>query len=157
VISGVDCQPRVDNRIDLVRLDLTKVLRDLVRDHGDSFVRQARFVPGDEYHRELVHTAPGLEVWLLSWLPGQITPIHDHGGVVTVTTVLSGTVFEERFERASDFEVRSTPAWTSVRLPGDIDPIDPVAIHRVRPVGSAVTLHLYAPSCADGQVYQPVS
>jgi len=85
-------------------------------------------------------------------LPGQVSRIHDHGGAVTVSTVLSGAVFEERFERTSGRLVR--PTWAALREAGAIDPIDPRAIHRVRPVGSAVTLHLYLPACADGQIYQ---
>jgi len=138
--------------------DLAHLLRGLVRDHGPSFHGRARFRDGDEYNRELVHAAPGYEIWLLSWLPGQVTPIHDHGGAVTVTTVLSGTVLEERFERAGDrdaLDVRPTSA--TLREIGDIDPIDPVRIHRVRPIGSAVTLHLYVPTYTDGQIYRAVA
>ena len=129
-----------------------EILKNLVRNQGDTFQRRARFCEGAAYHRELVHTAPGFEVWLLSWLPGQVSPIHDHGGAVTVSTVLSGAVFEERFERTAGPLVR--PTWAALREIGAIDPIDPVAIHRVRPVGSAVTLHLYLPACADGQIYR---
>jgi predicted metal-dependent enzyme (double-stranded beta helix superfamily) len=141
--------------------DLAHLLRGLVRDHGASFQTRARFREGDEYNRELVHAAPGYEIWLLSWLPGQITPIHDHGGALTVTTVLSGTVLEEHFERIErspednertrELEVRATRA--TLREIGDIDPIDPVRIHRVRPIGNAVTLHLYVPTFTDGQIY----
>ena len=134
------------------QVDPVEILKDLVRDQGEIFHRRARFCGGAEYHRELVQAAPGFEVWLLSWLPGQVSPIHDHGGVVTVSTVLSGAVFEERFERTSGPLVR--PTWAALREAGAIDPIDPTAIHRVRPVGSAVTLHLYLPTCADGQIYQ---
>ncbi len=117
-----------------------------------AFHSRARFRDGAEYNRELVHSAADLEVWLLSWLPGQVTPIHDHGGVATVTTVLSGAVLEERFERTCGLEVR--PAWAMLREAGDIDPIDPAAIHRVRSIGAAVTLHLYVPACVEGQIYQ---
>jgi predicted metal-dependent enzyme (double-stranded beta helix superfamily) len=146
--------------------DLAHLLRGLVRDHGASFQHRARFREGDEYNRELVHAAPGYEIWLLSWLPGQITPIHDHGGALTVTTVLSGTVLEEQFERIErsrserrsednertrELEVRPTRA--ALREIGDIDPIDPVRIHRVRPMCKALTLHLYVPTFTDGQIY----
>ena len=140
-----------------------------MRDHGASFQTRAQFREGDEYHRELVHAAPGYEIWLLSWLPGQITPIHDHGGAITVTTVLSGTVLEEQFERIEqrserrsedhartrDLEVRPTRA--TLREIGDIDPIDPVRIHRVRPICRALTLHLYVPTFTDGQIYTATS
>ena len=132
--------------------DLASILGDLVRDHGPAWHGRARFRDGAEYNRERVHCERDLEVWLLSWLPGQISPIHDHGSAVTVTTVLSGTVFEERFERTSGSLVR--PTWTTLRAAGDVDRLDPGAIHRVRPLGSVVTLHLYVPACSDGQIYQ---
>jgi predicted metal-dependent enzyme (double-stranded beta helix superfamily) len=124
----------------------------LARDHGPSFRARAQFCGGVECHHELVHAGPDVEIWLLSWLPGQITPIHDHGGALTVTTVLSGALFEERFEHCGDQLVR--PAWTTRREAGALDPIDPRAIHRVQPIGRVITLHLYAPSCVDGRIYQ---
>jgi hypothetical protein len=74
---------------------------------------------------------------------------------VTVTTVLSGAVLEERFQRTGDLEVRPTSA--SLREIGDIDPIDPTRIHRVRPIGNAVTLHLYVPTYTDGQRYTAIA
>jgi len=98
-----------------------------------------------------VHSGPDVQVWLLSWLPEQVTPIHDHGGALTVTTVLKGALFEERYERVGAL-VR--PSWSVTRGVGELDPIDVTEIHRVRPIGSAVTLHLYAPSCVEGRIYQ---
>ena len=139
--------------VDLTSADFTYALSSLIRDRGESLCRSARFVPGDHYHRERVHIAPGIEIWLLTWLPGQVTPIHDHGGIVTVTTVLSGEIFEERFERTSTgLTVR--PTWTTTRTAGDFDPIDLHEIHRVRPVVPSITLHLYAPCSVDGTIYE---
>jgi len=133
-------------------LDLTETLRGFVRDRGESLQKRARFVPGDHYHRELVNSTPDLELWMLSWLPNQVSTIHDHGGAITVTTILSGALFEERFEPiAGATTVR--PTWTTKRGVGDIDPIDPTEIHRVTPIGRVVTLHLYAPTCPEGRVY----
>jgi len=70
-----------------------------------------------------------------------------------VTTVLSGEIFEERFERTgTGLTVR--PSWTTTRAAGDFDPIDPLEIHRVRPLVPSLTLHLYAPCSVDGTTYQ---
>ncbi|HEY0193526.1 MAG TPA: hypothetical protein VGC42_20555 [Kofleriaceae bacterium] len=143
----------VGSCLDVCGVDLSSVLGGLARERGGALCSQARFVAGDHYHRELVHHAPGLEVWLLSWLPGQVSPIHDHGGVITVTTVLSGRLFEERFERTGCGRL-VRPSWSNTRVAGEIDPIDPSEIHRVTPVVPTVTLHLYAPGCADGAVYE---
>ena len=40
------------------------------------------------YHR--LRTGPGYEVWLLSWVPGQGSGLHDHGRSSGVLTVLAG-------------------------------------------------------------------
>lgn len=39
--------------------------------------------------------ADGVELWLLSWLPGQATRPHDHGGAAGSFTVLQGELAEE--------------------------------------------------------------
>lgn len=44
------------------------------------------------YHR--LRTGPGYEVWLLSWVPGQGSGRHDHGGSSGVLTVLDGELTE---------------------------------------------------------------
>jgi len=50
------------------------------------------------YHR--LRTGPGYEVWLLSWVPGQGSGLHDHGPSSGVLTVLDGTL-TERTERGT--------------------------------------------------------
>ncbi len=50
------------------------------------------------YHR--LSTGPGYEVWLLSWVPGQGSGLHDHGRSSGVLTVLDGTL-TERTERGT--------------------------------------------------------
>lgn len=44
------------------------------------------------YHR--LRTGPGYEVWLLSWVPGQGSGLHDHGASSGVMTVLEGELTE---------------------------------------------------------------
>ncbi|MEU9036402.1 cysteine dioxygenase family protein [Streptomyces sp. NPDC048352] len=44
------------------------------------------------YHR--LRTGPGYEVWLLSWVPGQGSGLHDHGGSSGILTVLEGELVE---------------------------------------------------------------
>ncbi|MFE6520897.1 cysteine dioxygenase [Streptomyces sp. NPDC057794] len=44
------------------------------------------------YHRLI--TGHGYEVWVLSWLPGQGSGLHDHGRSSGVLTVLKGTLTE---------------------------------------------------------------
>jgi hypothetical protein len=44
------------------------------------------------YHR--LRVGPGYEVWLLSWVPGQGSGLHDHGRSRGVLTVLEGELTE---------------------------------------------------------------
>ncbi|MBT2390521.1 cysteine dioxygenase family protein [Streptomyces sp. ISL-1] len=89
------------------------------------------------YHR--LRTGPGYEVWLLSWVPGQGSGLHDHGLSSGVLTVLDGEL-TERGEQAS----RSLAAGAQrVFAPGYVhevvnDSLEP-----------AVSLHIYYPGLTE--------
>ncbi|MFI2348192.1 cysteine dioxygenase [Streptomyces sp. NPDC019443] len=89
------------------------------------------------YHR--LRTGPGYEVWLLSWVPGQGSGLHDHGLSSGVLTVLDGEL-TERSEQAS----RSLAAGAQrVFAPGYVhevvnDSLEP-----------AVSLHIYHPGLTE--------
>ncbi|UVS81193.1 cysteine dioxygenase family protein [Actinokineospora sp. UTMC 2448] len=48
----------------------------------------------DERFAALVERTLDQEVWLLSWLPGQATDLHDHGWASGAFTVVTGTLTE---------------------------------------------------------------
>jgi quercetin dioxygenase-like cupin family protein len=89
------------------------------------------------YHRLL--TGPGYEVWLLSWVPGQGSGLHDHGLSSGVLTVLEGRL-SERTERAT----RALGSGAQrVFAPGYVhevvnDSLEP-----------AVSLHIYYPGLTE--------
>ncbi|WP_369378500.1 cysteine dioxygenase family protein [Streptomyces sp. cg36] len=89
------------------------------------------------YHR--LRTGPGYEVWLLSWVPGQRSGLHDHGASSGVLTVLEGEL-SERTERGT----RALGAGAQrVFAPGHVhevvnDSLEP-----------AVSLHIYYPGLTD--------
>ncbi|WP_031068325.1 cysteine dioxygenase [Streptomyces sp. NRRL S-118] len=89
------------------------------------------------YHR--LRTGPGYEVWLLSWVPGQGTGLHDHGGSSGVLTVLEGRL-TERTDRGAR---KLSPGAQRVFAPGYAhevvnDSLEP-----------AVSLHVYYPGLTD--------
>jgi quercetin dioxygenase-like cupin family protein len=89
------------------------------------------------YHR--LRTGPGYEVWLLSWVPGQGTGMHDHGDSSGVLTVLDGEL-TERTEKGARM---LTGGAQRVFAPGyahDVvnDSLEP-----------AVSLHVYYPGLTD--------
>ncbi len=80
---------------------------------------------------------------LIAWQSGQITPIHDHRGVMGGMVVLSGTLAEERFttphEKPELSDSRGRPE-------GDLSDIGPTTLHRLAPTSArAVSLHIYRP------------
>ncbi|WP_329399433.1 cysteine dioxygenase [Streptomyces melanogenes] len=89
------------------------------------------------YHR--LRTGPGYEVWLLSWVPGQRSGLHDHGASSGVLTVLQGEL-TERTERGTR---RLDTGSQRVFAPGYVhevvnDSLEP-----------AVSLHIYYPGLTD--------
>ncbi|MEV0780094.1 cysteine dioxygenase family protein [Streptomyces sp. NPDC050433] len=89
------------------------------------------------YHR--LSEGPGYEVWLLSWVPGQRSGLHDHGPSSGVLTVLDGEL-TERTEKAG----RALGGGAQrVFAPGYIhevvnDSLEP-----------AVSLHIYFPGLTE--------
>ncbi|GAA2768892.1 cysteine dioxygenase [Streptomyces indiaensis] len=89
------------------------------------------------YHR--LRTGPGYEVWLLSWVPGQGSGLHDHGRSSGVLTVLEGTL-TERTERGT----RALRAGAQrVFAPGYVHEVVNDALE------PAVSLHVYYPGLTE--------
>ena len=45
-----------------------------------------------------IHGDDELDVWLISWVPGSATELHDHGGSLGALTLLSGSLNEFRWD-----------------------------------------------------------
>lgn len=45
-----------------------------------------------------IHGDDELDIWLISWVPGHATELHDHGGSLGALTVLSGSLNEFRWD-----------------------------------------------------------
>jgi hypothetical protein len=83
------------------------------------------------------------EVMLIAWSSGQVTPIHDHRGVMGGMVVVSGTLAEERFTTPGD---RPELVDNRARPEGDLSDIGPTVLHRLAPTSArAVSLHVYRP------------
>jgi predicted metal-dependent enzyme (double-stranded beta helix superfamily) len=100
-----------------------------------------------------VAVADDYEAWLLTWLPGQSTGLHDHGGSAGAFTVLSGVVEEStlapaRFRRPAALVHRTLSA-------GRVRAFGPDYVHDVTNTGTepAVSLHVYAPALDTMRFY----
>src|SRR5271154_2509664 len=56
---------------------------------------KVRLNPAGRWY-ERIHFDDSHEVWLISWLPGQSTGFHDHGGSAGAFEVVLGTLLESR-------------------------------------------------------------
>ena len=108
-----------------------------------------------ELWRPLLHVDPerrwyarlaageGWEAWLLTWLPGQRTGLHDHGDSAGAFTVLAGTLVELTPSRRPG---PATLAERTLRAP-DVRAFGPDHVHDVLGAGDgpAASLHVYGP------------
>jgi predicted metal-dependent enzyme (double-stranded beta helix superfamily) len=98
-----------------------------------------------DYRSHLLHAEPdgSFSIVALVWLPGQVTPIHDH---VTwcVFGVIQGLEYEELF--TLDEEGCLVPAGVTANATGEVSGFAPPGdIHRVRNAGdeTAISIHVY--------------
>jgi predicted metal-dependent enzyme (double-stranded beta helix superfamily) len=101
-----------------------------------------RFNPADRWYHRLA-IADDHEVWLLTWLPGQSTDLHDHGGSSGAFLVFDGTLTEETV--TSDARPRATARELGE---GAGRRFGPRHIHRVtnRSTRPAISIHVYGPA-----------
>jgi predicted metal-dependent enzyme (double-stranded beta helix superfamily) len=101
------------------------------------------------------------EAWLLTWLPGQGTPWHDHGGSAGSFVVLQGVLTEEvaGYRSTADLDDVRRVTGPGVGLtPGDQRTFGTRHLHRVTNAGSdpAVSLHVYGPRLTSMTNYRAV-
>jgi predicted metal-dependent enzyme (double-stranded beta helix superfamily) len=121
--------------------------------HRTELLDRVRYDESSRWHARLTPDEVGtdaVEVWLLSWLPGQESALHDHGGSAGAFTVLFGALDETVVEAAplAPGNVREH-LWTR----GAIRSFGARHIHRVGNDGDvpAVSLHAYYPTLTSMQ------
>src|SRR4051794_27694154 len=100
-------------------------------------------------HAELVDA----QIWLLSWLPGQGTPLHDHGHSAGAFAVARGTLTERVVATGG----AGRPRETENELPaGRLRFFGAHYVHQVtnRDAEPAVSVHVYAPRLTIMNTYR---
>jgi predicted metal-dependent enzyme (double-stranded beta helix superfamily) len=113
----------------------------LLAPEADRYLERVRFDP-TRYLRHPVLLWEDWEVMVIGWEAGQLTPIHDHRGVLGGMAILSGTLLEERFTVPRDLPEL---ADSRARAEGDLSETGPTVLHRLIPSSRAVSLHVYRP------------
>jgi predicted metal-dependent enzyme (double-stranded beta helix superfamily) len=104
------------------------------------------------YTRIPLPAEDGYEAWLLAWLPGQSTGLHDHAGSSGAFVVVDGTLHEDTAEQ--DLDGRTTLRGRTLAA-GDLRGFGPDHVHEVRNDSSepAVSIHVYAPALSAMRRY----
>lgn len=114
----------------------------LVRAYADDPSSWAPYLryPGEGEDRwwTRLQSAAGVDVWLLSWLPGHTTEFHDHGASVAAFQVVQGALLEVRPSTSSESGVHTRHA-------GDLALVPAGDIHDVISDQVAVSIHAYSP------------
>jgi hypothetical protein len=113
---------------------------------------RVRLNPAGRWY-ERIHFDDSHEVWLISWLPGQSTGFHDHGGSAGAFEVVLGTLTERRVTGGvATGHVLAKPVGA-----GGSRAFGPRYIHDVRngATGSvAVSVHAYSPPLPEMTRYE---
>lgn len=111
------------------------IARDVAADRA-RWAHLLRYDP-DARFAALVERTAGQEIWLMSWLPGQRTGLHDHSGSTGAFTVVSGTLTETVARPGTQVGHRL--------VPGQIRVFGPHYVHEVHNAGEdpAVSIHVY--------------
>jgi hypothetical protein len=94
----------------------------------------------------------GAQVWLLSWLPGQGTPLHDHGTSAGAFAVVTGALTERMVSAGRDGVRESTADLTA----GRVRHFGPHYVHQVTNAQTSpvISVHVYAPGLSWMNTYR---
>jgi len=96
-----------------------------------------------------LHADDAVDVWLLSWLPGQLTDLHDHGSSSAAFVVARGRLEELRATRGGT-------SHSTVHEVGQSSWIPAGAVHDVRAVDQpSISIHAYSPPLHRMTYYEP--
>ncbi len=142
-----------------VKADLEGLLGDGAVQLPDSY-RQPR---ADTYARRLLHRDPAgrYTVIVMTWGPGQGTPVHDHGGLWCVEGVVEGRIAVTSYDvtpagndtfSVGKGETITAGTGTAGRL---IPPTDYHVLSNALDDRSSMTLHVYGGDLAQCRVFVP--
>ncbi|WP_442874991.1 cysteine dioxygenase [Actinoplanes sp. NBC_00393] len=148
-----------------VRLDHLAIARQYAAGAG-LWPVAPRFDPVERWYHRLA-VADDHEVWLLTWLPGQATEIHDHGGSAGAFHVHEGTLTEDTVStgpadsprvtsRSARVTSRSARATSRELGEGAGRRFGSHHIHRIinRSGRPAISVHVYAPALTTMTKYR---
>lgn len=113
--------------------------------------RLLRGLPKDDRWYTRLSGDDEVEVWLISWVPGKATELHDHGGSLGALTVVSGELTESRWNgevlRHRRLEAGDQAAFPLGWVHDVVQAPDAVA-------GPTLSVHAYSPPLTAMSYYE---
>lgn len=111
--------------------------------------------PVSRYYARLA-AEPDYEAWLLTWVPGQGTDWHDHGGSAGAFLTVRGTLTEVHAAVRPDGDPVIEPQSRELST-GALRAFGTRHIHKVtnNTLEPAVSLHVYSPALVEMNQYAP--
>jgi predicted metal-dependent enzyme (double-stranded beta helix superfamily) len=117
----------------------------------------------DTYARRLLHRDPDgrYTAVVMTWGPGQGTPLHDHAGIWCVECVVDGEMEVRQFDLLNEengtYRFQAQPCIDALRGSAGclIPPYEYHTLANRRADGSSVTLHIYGGEMTHCHVFQP--
>ncbi|HET9877168.1 MAG TPA: cysteine dioxygenase family protein [Mycobacterium sp.] len=108
-------------------------------------------VPTDARWFTRIHGDENLDVWLISWVPGHATELHDHGGSLGALTVLSGSLYEFRWDKD---QLRKRRLGEGDQATFPLGWVHDVVWAPPEPCGPTLSVHAYSPPLTEMSYYQ---
>jgi cysteine dioxygenase len=115
----------------------------LSRYRGQDWRERVSF-DGDRYQRVVLFSRESYDIYLLCWLKGQASPIHDHPDNGCLLRVMEGQLDEQQF-RVEPGDGLS-PLGGGRLAAGDLSYLERQSVvHRIEALTDTVSLHIYSP------------
>src|ERR1051326_6772624 len=122
--------------------DLRRLISDLKPERSE-IEPYIHFTP-DRYARNLVRKGKDFECLVLCWLPGQRSPIHDHGTSICAVYTVEGTLCADNYRKTATGHIRAD--YSEDFKPGSVLSIQTTEIHQVSNLQDSqtlISLHFY--------------
>ena len=100
----------------------------------------------DSYGRRLVYDGGHFEIMVMSWVPGDVSAIHDHGAAQWGAVQCFGPAEHSVYQMVED---QLTTAYVSLVKPGTVMAVDHNLIHQMGNPGSEPFLSMHVYGCAE--------
>lgn len=115
-------------------------------------------IPASQRWFTRIHGDEQLDIWLISWVPGHPTELHDHGESLGALTVVSGSVDEYRWDGKA-LRRRRLDAGDQAGFPlGWVHDVvwapRPVTVTVAGPVQPTLSVHAYSPPLSAMSYYE---